>query len=90
VSSVEISRDLTYAKVYFSVLNPSRDLAAVLDTLNEGAGHLRHELSQRLRLRCVPRLQFIYDASISEGARLSELIDAAVASDERKHGKKRG
>jgi ribosome-binding factor A len=90
VSGVEVSRDLACAKVYVSILNPSRDLAAVVDALNEGAGHLRHELSQRLRLRSVPRLQFVYDASISQGARLSELIDAAVSSDERKHGKKRG
>jgi ribosome-binding factor A len=90
VSGVEVSRDLNYAKVYVSVLNPTCELAIIIAALNDSAGHLRHELSRRVRLRSVPRLHFLYDASISRGAQLSEMIDAAVASDELKHRDEHG
>jgi ribosome-binding factor A len=90
VSGAEVSRDLAYARVHVSVLNSPRDIASVIKMLNEAAGHLRHRLSQRLRLRSVPRLRFVYDASIAQGAKLSELIDAAVAADESKHKETHG
>ena len=51
--------------------------------LTRAAGHLRSELSQRLRLYSVPQLHFRYDDSIETGMRLSSLIDEAVASDKK-------
>jgi ribosome-binding factor A len=90
VSGVEVSRDLSYARVYVSVLNPACELGTIISALNDAAGHLRHELSRRVRLRSIPRLHFLYDASISEGARLSSVIDEAVASDQRKHRDEHG
>lgn len=84
VSAVDISRDLSYAKVYVTQLN--NDPTAIknnLQILNHAASYLRSELGQRIKLRITPQLKFIYDESISRGAYLSGLIDSAVAGDKK-------
>ena len=46
--------------------------------LQHAAGFLRSRLAHILKLRTVPELQFVYDASVERGLRLSKLIDEAV------------
>ena len=53
--------------------------------LNAAAPLFRHELGRRMKLRTLPELRFVYDASIEQGERLSSLIDQAVKSDSDKH-----
>ncbi len=85
VSAVEVSRDLTVAKVFFTVLNPGYDVAQTLEGLTHATGFLRRELGRRMKLRVVPELRFQYDSSIEEGSRLSALIDKAVSGDSDKN-----
>lgn len=80
VSGVDVTRDLAYAKVYVTLLNPESGVDEALEALNHAAGFLRHELGKRMKLRIVPHITFLYDASVEEGANLSALIDSAVAS----------
>ncbi|MDP3482929.1 MAG: 30S ribosome-binding factor RbfA, partial [Sulfuricella sp.] len=49
--------------------------------LEHAAGFLRSQLAHRMKLRIMPQLHFIYDTSVENGVRLSQLIDEAVASD---------
>ena len=84
VSAVDLSRDLSSAKVYVTVLNESQDIEQTLDVLNRATGFLRHELGRKVMMRIVPSLQFIYDASVSRGNELSNLINEAIASDQNK------
>lgn len=90
VSRVEISRDLVHARIFITLLEARQknghDLQTTLQALNNAAGYLRRALAKRLRLRIVPQLRFVHDESVVRGARLTALIDAAVASD-RDHGK---
>jgi ribosome-binding factor A len=79
VSSVEVSRDYSNAKVYVTVFNQDDNPKVALDILQHAAGFLRHELGQRLRLRTIPHLHFYYDESIARGAHLSALINTAMA-----------
>ena len=51
--------------------------------LEKSAGFLRGQLAKRMLLRTVPQLHFIYDASIDRGMRISQLIDEALAPDQR-------
>ncbi|MBE0510420.1 MAG: 30S ribosome-binding factor RbfA [Chromatiales bacterium] len=81
ISGVEVSRDLTVAKVFFTVLNPTQDIASTGKGLNNAVGFLRRELAHRMKLRVVPELRFQYDSSVEQGAHLSALIDRAVSSD---------
>ena len=88
ITAVEVSRDLSQAKVFVTVLNsPDADLS--LEGLNRGSAFLRSGLAQRLRTRTVPALLFVYDASVERGVRLARLIESAVQED-RSHAKADG
>ena len=78
LTGVELSRDHSHAKVYFTVLGAQSDAAAAQEGLANAAGFLRSELSHRLTTRKVPELHFAYDESVERGVRLSRLIDEAV------------
>lgn len=82
VSSVESSRDLAYAKVYVTFFTlgdqtPEAGLAA----LREAAGFIRSLLGKVIRLRVTPELTFVYDQSLTEGMRISNLVTQAVNND---------
>ncbi len=81
VTAVEVSRDLGHARVYVTPFAGLGDAADVLETLRHAAGYLRHELRKAMTLRVTPELDFRIDESIERGARLSQLIDEAVAED---------
>lgn len=81
VTSVEVSSDLSHAKVYFTHLAGRAEAAEAERALQHTAGFLRAALSRRLILYSVPQLHFVYDDSIESGMELSQLIDDAVAAD---------
>jgi ribosome-binding factor A len=85
ISAVEVTRDLSLATVYFTVLGEKENLPPIQHALEKASGFLRHALGERMVLRSLPQLKFVYDASISRGATLSNLIDEAVAADRKKH-----
>lgn len=78
VSHVEVSPDLRHAKVYVTILAEEKDIQEQIKILNKAAGFLQHGLSQRVKLRVIPRLQFVYDDSIERGRHLIALIEEAV------------
>jgi ribosome-binding factor A len=80
LTGVEISRDQSHAKVFFTVIGSPEDIEACGEGLNRAAGFLRSSLARRLSTRKVPALAFAYDESIERGVRLSRLIDEAVAA----------
>ena len=84
VSGVDVSSDLSHAKVWFTLLGDT-SVTDSLDGLRHAAGFLRHELGKRMRIRIIPELHFHYDDTQARGAHLSALIDQAVAEDEAKH-----
>lgn len=79
LTGVELSRDKSHAKVFFTVLGSPDDVAACSEGLNRAAGFLRSSLAHQLSTRTVPELHFAYDESIERGVRLSKLIDDALA-----------
>ena len=75
ITATEVTRDLSRATVFISLLGEEEDQERVTKTLNEESRALRHELSRTLNLRHTPEIKFRYDLSIERGARLSRLID---------------
>jgi ribosome-binding factor A len=80
ITAVEVNRDLSHAKIYVSSLAQVTSTEQSVEALQHAAGFLRRQLSRTLKIRSVPQLQFLYDASVERGVRLSHLIDEAVAS----------
>ena len=75
ISATEVTRDLSRATVFISLLGEKEDQERATKILNEESSALRHELSRTLNLRHTPEINFRYDLSIERGARLSRLID---------------
>lgn len=78
VSHVETSRDLSVCKVFISSLE---DGGGEIAALKGAAGYLRTALASALSLRHVPKLTFIRDRSIAEGAHILTLIEQAGKGD---------
>ena len=85
MTTVEVSRDLAYARIYVTSMGDPAERAERVAELNRAAPLLRRELGRRMRIRIVPKLEFRYDEVVERGARLSALIDAAVAADADRH-----
>jgi len=72
ITDVIVSRDLTSAKVFFSVDADSNKI--VVSLLNKACGFFRSSLSKTLDLRHTPTLSFIYDTTPNTGARIDDLL----------------
>lgn len=79
ITGVEVAGDYSHAKVFFTRLDGKH--AEAQQGLERAGGFLRSRLAHSLKLRVMPQLHFVYDASVERGSRLSQLIDQAVASD---------
>jgi ribosome-binding factor A len=75
VTTVEVSSDLRYARVFVSVLGDDEQQNATLKALQRAQGFVRSKLGKRIRLRHTPEVSFALDHSIGEGVRLIRIID---------------
>lgn len=74
VTRVEVSPDLRYSKVFFSVLGTEEAKKESLEVLKRASGFLRHELSRRLTIRYVPEIQFQFDIAMEHGEKIQRLL----------------
>lgn len=77
ITSVDVSPDLSHAKVFFTLLDRNH-LEETAHGLQRAAGFLRSQLAHRMKLYTTPELRFVYDESVERGDRLSRLIDSVV------------
>ena len=80
VQAVHTTRDLSHAKVFFTIL-PDTDKKQAQKILQNASGFIRHALGKSVQLRALPELHFVYDESIEEGSRLQGLIEDVVKKD---------
>jgi ribosome-binding factor A len=80
ITGVEVAGDYSHAKIFFTRLDGKH--AEAQQGLESASGFLRKQLAHSIKLRIMPQLHFVYDASVERGSHLSQLIDQAVASDQ--------
>lgn len=80
ILEVIVSKDLSQARVYFSVLD-DEDSSQTQEALDHASGYLQREIGKVLKARLTPRLVFIYDDTNIRGRNMSDLIDSAIAKD---------
>jgi len=86
ITAVQVAPDMGTARVYFTPFASREPAEQVRLGLTHAASFLRGELGRRLSLRHAPRLVFLFDDSLEGAARLTGLIDRAVAADRAGHG----
>ena len=82
ISHVEVTRDLSFAKVYVSIFADDIKKQKALQGLESAKGFIKKELAREVKLRVMPELIFINDDSIEKGLKMDKLIN------EVNHGKK--
>lgn len=85
VSEVELSRDLSFAKVFVTFLdNEPERIKEGMKVLKDASGFVRSMVGKAMRLRITPELRFVYDESLVEGVRISTLVSSSIADDKRR------
>ena len=74
ITAVDISSDLSYAKVYYTNLI-DKDREKVGNALNKASGFIRGKLFDMVEIRKMPELTFIYDKSIEYGNKIEKIIE---------------
>lgn len=74
ITSCSISSDLSYAKVYFTCLNDNKR-EEVTKALNNASGFIRNKLCDRVEIRKMPEITFVYDESIEYGNKIEKIIE---------------
>jgi ribosome-binding factor A len=80
LTGVDVSRDLAHAKVYYSTLTATAvDTRAsipdeVATALHSAGSHLRGIVGRQMRIRQVPRLEFLVDPGIVSGQRIEDIL----------------
>jgi len=80
VNHVNVTRDMSYAKVFITVMGEPESREVSLSILNKMSGYLRSQIGRRMKLRIIPELKFVYDESIDRGARIDSLLKNAAPS----------
>ena len=83
ITSVDVSPDLSHAKVFFTLLEKQK-LEETLKGLKRSAGFMRSQLAKRIKMYTTPELRFEYDESVERGDRLSRLIDSVIPRKKKK------
>lgn len=78
VTSVSVTKDLRYAKVFISVLGKEEQKKKILYVLKNATGFLRREMGRRIELRYNPEILFEIDNSIERGIYMTHLIDETI------------
>lgn len=74
ITDCKTTNDLSFAKIYFTVLDDSkRELT--LEALKNASGFIRKELAERIEIRHIPELEFVYDESIEYGKKIENIIE---------------
>lgn len=75
VMDVETSPDLRHARVYVSVMGDEEAKRETLETLERASGYVRGRVGEEVRLKYLPRIEFVLDRTLERAARLETLIE---------------
>lgn len=74
VTDCKVTTDLSFAKVYVTVLDDTKK-EETLKALKNASGYIRRELAERVDIRHIPELQFVFDESIEYGNKIEHIIE---------------
>ena len=88
ITNVEITQDLRYAKIFFSVLGNDDAHKNTKEALDSALGFVRKLIAQRLNLRFAPEIAFYEDRSSEYSVRIEEVLNEIKEIDEQNKPKK--
>ena len=74
VTGIELSKDLRYAKVFYSLIGDDQEIRAAQKGLESATGFIRREIGLRMDLKYVPDIAFKHDRSLAVGDHMEKLL----------------
>lgn len=74
ITDVDVTKDLSYAKVYFTLYEKEKK-KEILESLNNASSFIRSCLAERIEIRHTPELKFLYDNSEENGEKIDKIIE---------------
>ena len=81
ITQVTVARDLTSAKVYFTVMGSEEEKENTRKGLESAKAFLRKTIGRELKLRTTPELKFVYDDSLDRSIAIEEALRDAGQSE---------
>jgi ribosome-binding factor A len=81
ITGVEAAQDFAHAKVFYSVYGKQVQKDATLEGLRAARPYLQRLISDELKLKRTPNLNFVYDASVDQGMRIQAMLNASGVAD---------
>jgi ribosome-binding factor A len=75
VTDVKLSHDYHYLDIFVSIMGEERVKSDSMKGLNQCEGFIKKNLKERLRLRTIPDIKFIYDKSIEHGLKITSILE---------------
>jgi ribosome-binding factor A len=75
VTKVDLTDDLRYARIYFSILGEKKDKRKALAGLNSAKGYIKGLLADRIKLRFMPEIAFAIDESLEHTKHIYDILD---------------
>ena len=82
ISRVDISNDLSFAKIFISGFENEKKIRSSVDALNRASGFIQSKLGKKMHTRTTPKLNFIFDTSIKDGFEMSKKLESMHISPE--------
>lgn len=82
ISRVEVSNDLSFAKIFMSGFENEKKIRSSVEALNHASGFIQSKLGKKMHTRTTPKLRFIFDDSIKEGFEMTRKLDSLEISPE--------
>lgn len=76
ISRVDVSKDLSYAKIFISGFENEKKIISSVDALNHASGFIQNKLGKKMHTRTTPKLKFIFDSSIKDGFEMTKKLDS--------------
>ncbi len=74
VIDVKMTEDLKYAKVYYSVFGSDEERQSTAEALKRATNYIKHLLGERVRMKYMPEITFVYDTEQERLARIDEIL----------------
>ena len=75
ITKVDLTKDLRYARIYFSILGEDKDKKLALRGLNNAKGYIKGLLADRIKLRFMPEIAFAIDESLGHAKHIYDILD---------------
>ncbi len=75
LTEVRVTKDLRNAYIYYSIFGQNEQKKQVQAGFESAKGFIRKEIGERLHLRYIPAIRFIYDISLEYGDKMERLLE---------------